>query len=125
MKSTGVVGAERGYDDAGKEVKRRKRHLLVDTQGLVLKAKVHPANVFDRDGIKLLLERVRKRFQRLPHLWLDAGYNGKGKGKDWVEKELGLTAQEVVRRPPRTRYVWVKEGEEINWERLRKLLPES
>ncbi len=121
VKTTGV-GGERGYDP-GKKVKGRKRHLLVDMQGLVLKAKVHPANVFDRDGIKPLLERVRECFQRLSHLWLDAGYNGKGKGKDWVEKELGLTAQ-VVRRPPRPRYVWVKEGEEIDWERLRKLLPE-
>ncbi|HEX2742257.1 MAG TPA: IS5 family transposase [Rubrobacter sp.] len=121
VKTTGV-GGERGYD-AGKKVKGRKRHLLVDTQGLVLKAKVHAANVFDRDGIKPLLERVRERFQRLSHLWLDGGYNGKGKGKDWVEKELGLWAQ-VVRRPPRNRYVWVKEGEEIDWERLRKLLPE-
>jgi len=121
VKSTGV-GGERGYD-SGKKVKGRKRHLLVDTQGLVLKAKVHPANVMDRDGIKPLMERVREHFRRLSHLWLDAGYNGKGKGKDWVEKELGLTAQ-VVRRPRRPRYVWVKEGEEIDWERIRKLPPE-
>jgi putative transposase len=121
VKTTGVGGV-RGYD-GGKKVKGRKRHLLVDTQGLVLKAKVHPANVMDRDGIKPLLERVREHFRGLSHLWLDAGYNGKGKGKDWVEKELGLTAQ-VVRRPRRPRYVWVKEGEEIDWERIRKLLPE-
>ncbi len=79
VKTTGV-GAERGYD-AGKKVKGRKRHLLVDTQGLVLKAKVHPANFFDRDGIKPLLERVRERFQRLSHLWLDAGYNARGKAR--------------------------------------------
>jgi putative transposase len=46
VKTTGVGGEERGYD-AGKKVKGRKRHLLVDTQGLVLKAKVHAANVFD------------------------------------------------------------------------------
>ena len=52
VKTTGV-GGERGYD-VGKKVKGRKRHLLVDTQCLVLKAKVHPANVFDRDGIKPL-----------------------------------------------------------------------
>jgi putative transposase len=121
VKTTGV-GGERGYD-GGKKVKGRKRHLLVDTQGLVLKAKVHPANVMDRDGIKPLLERVREHFLRLTHLWLDAGYNGKGKGKDWAEKALGLTV-EVVRRPRRPRYVWVKEGEEIDWERIRKLLPE-
>jgi hypothetical protein len=90
---------------------------------LVLKVKVQPANVMDRDGIKPLLERVREHFRRLSYLWLDAGYNGKGKGKDWAEKALGLTA-EVVRRPRRPRYVWVKEGEEIDWERIRKLLPE-
>ena len=46
MKSTGVGGGERGYDGA-KKVKGRKRHLLVDTQGLVLMAKVHRANVTD------------------------------------------------------------------------------
>jgi hypothetical protein len=65
----------------------------------------------DRDRIKPLLERVREHFRRLSYLWLDAGYNGKGKGKDWTEKALGLTA-EVVRRPRRPRYVWVKEGED-------------
>ena len=63
VKTTGV-GGERGYD-GGKKVKGRKRHLLVDTQGFVLKAKVHPANVMDRDGIKSLLERVRELFERL------------------------------------------------------------
>src|SRR5215212_2003038 len=58
VKTTGVGGKERGYDGA-KKVKGRKRHLLVDTQGLVLMAKVHRANVTDRDGIKLLLEPAR------------------------------------------------------------------
>ncbi len=66
VKTTGV-GGERGYD-GGKKVKGRKRHLVVYTQGLVLKAKVHPANVMDRDGIKPLLERVREHFVRLTHL---------------------------------------------------------
>jgi putative transposase len=86
-----------------------KRHLLVDTQGLVLKAKVHAANVFERDGIKPLMELVEDRFPRLSHLWLDAGYNGKGKGKDWAEKFLGLSVEVV--RPPR-RWVWFPEGQE-------------
>lgn len=108
VKTTGVGGEERGYDP-GKKVKGRKRHLLVDTQGLVLKAKVHAASVFDRDGIKPLMELVEARFPRLSHLWLDAGYNGKGKGKDWAEKVLGLTVEVV--RPPR-RWVWVREDQE-------------
>lgn len=121
VKTTGVGGEQRGYDGA-KKVKGRKRHLLVDTQGLVLKAKVHAASVMDRDGIKPLLKRAKDLFPRLSHLWLDAGYNGQGKGKDWAEKTLGLTA-EVVRHPPKPRYVWVKEGEEPDWEKLRELLP--
>jgi putative transposase len=99
VKTTGVGGEERGYD-GGKQIKGRKRHLLVDTEGLLMKAKVHGADVFDRDGIKPLLERAKESFPRMKHLWLDAGYNGKGKGKDWVEKVLGWTAQ-IVKRPRR------------------------
>ena len=37
------------------------------------------------------MELVGERFPHLSHLWLDAGYNGKGKGRDWAEKVLGLT----------------------------------
>lgn len=47
IKTTGVGGTERGYDGA-KKVKGRKRHLLVDTQGLVLKARVHSAQIQDQ-----------------------------------------------------------------------------
>jgi putative transposase len=109
VKTTGVGGEERGYDPA-KKVKGRKRHVLVDTEGLVLKAKIHAASVFDRDGVKeLLAGSVGKLFPRLAHLWLDAGYNGKGKGKDWVEKALGLSVEVV--RPPR-RWVWVPADQE-------------
>jgi putative transposase len=71
-KTTGVGGEARGYD-GGKKVRGRKRHLLVDTEGLVLKAKVHSAKVPDQDGIKLLLKGVRDRLPRLSHLWVDAG----------------------------------------------------
>ena len=50
MKSTGVGGAERGYD-GGKQIKGRKRHIfLVDSEGLLLKVKVHSARIFDREG---------------------------------------------------------------------------
>jgi putative transposase len=79
VKSTGVGGEQQGYDE-GKKVKGRKLHLLVDTQGLVLKAKVHAASVMDWDGIKMLL-RADIEFPRLSHLWLDAGYRGEDKGK--------------------------------------------
>jgi putative transposase len=50
-----------------------KRHLLVDTEGLVLEAGVHSARVPDQDGIRLLLEQVWGRFARLAHLWVETG----------------------------------------------------
>src|SRR5215212_3221155 len=100
VKTTGVGAEERGYDGA-KKVKGRKRHLLVDTQGLVLMAEVHRANVTDRDGIKLLLEPAKIGFlTRLSHVWLDAGYTGEDRGAGWVEKTLGWTAQ-IVKHPPK------------------------
>ncbi len=57
VKSTAVGGEDRGYD-GGKKVKGRKRHILVDTEGFVLKAKVHSAKVMDYEGIKTLLHRA-------------------------------------------------------------------
>ncbi|HZC02334.1 MAG TPA: transposase [Gammaproteobacteria bacterium] len=71
MKSTAVGGQERGYDGA-KKVKGRKRHILVDTEGFVLEAKIHSARVLDHEGIKMLLRRAdrpgspSKTFRRLP-----------------------------------------------------------
>ena len=86
MKRTGV-GGERGYD-GGKKVKGTKRHLLVDTEGLVLKAKVHVANMVDQEGIKPLLDGAKELFGRLSHLWLDAGYKGQEKGRGWALRRL-------------------------------------
>ena len=83
------------------KVKGRKRHLLVDTQGLVLQARVHSAKVVDREGIKLLLDPSSSdRLPRLSDLWLDAGYTGEGKVADWVQEVVGWTA-EIVRHPPK------------------------
>jgi putative transposase len=64
VKTTGVGGEQRGYD-GGKKVKGRKRHLLVDTEGFVLKAKIHSAKVMDWDGIKTLLRKADEQFPRL------------------------------------------------------------
>ena len=94
-KTTGVGGTERGFDPA-KKVEGRKRHLLVDTEGLVLKAKVHSAKIPDEDGIRLLLDPERDCLRRLSHLWVDAGYQGRG--RRWTEEVLGLSV-EVVRKP--------------------------
>jgi len=81
VKTTETPGV-RGYG-AGKKVNGRKRHLLVDTLGLVLMVIVHAANIQDRDGAKLLLERVQGRFPRLRLIWADGGYAGKL--IDWVK----------------------------------------
>ena len=94
VKTTGVGGTERGFDPAKKKVEGRKRHLLVDTEGLVLEAKVHSAKVPDQDGLRLLLESAQARLSRLKHLWVDAGYQGRG--RRWAEEvrlECGGGAQ--------------------------------
>ena len=62
----------RGYD-AGKKVTGTKRHVLVDTLGLLLCVLVHPANLQDRDGAKLLLSKAQGRFPRLQLIWADGG----------------------------------------------------
>jgi putative transposase len=126
VKTTGVGGAQRGYELGAKKVKGRKRHLLVDTEGLVLKAKVHSAKVLDQERIKPLLDGAKDRFPRLSHLWLDAGYKGEEKGRGWVEKVLGWTVNLVERpRKPAPEEVlkswaeqWAKEGVEVDWGQL-------
>ena len=125
VKSTAVGGEERAYD-GGKKVKGRKRHILVDTEGFVLKVMVHSAEVLDREGIKTLLSKANERFPRLSHLWLDAGYRGEDKGKDWVEKTLGWSVDLVERpRKPAPEEVlmrwakeWAKEGVNVGWQNL-------
>ena len=91
---------------------------------MILKAKVHSAKVPDQDGIKLLLKGVLDHIPRLSHLWVDAGYQGRG--KEWVEQELGLSVEVVHRTPkPTTEKIariwaeeWSKEGRKIEWQRL-------
>ena len=75
VKTTERGGPDRGYD-AGKKVAGRKRHILVDTIGLLLVAVVHSAAIQDRDGAKLVLEHLRHRFTRLRLIWADGGYRG-------------------------------------------------
>jgi putative transposase len=114
---TTSVGGVRGYD-GGKQVKGRKRHILLDTEGLLLAVAVHPASIMDRDGVKLLLaEPLPTQFPRLSHVWLDAGYNGRGKGKDWIEQTIGWSA-EIVKHRPRYKKVWILgdiPDDQIDW----------
>ena len=65
-----------GYD-AGKKVKGRKIHALVDTEGLPMRVVVHSAGVQDRDGTVLVLDKIRNRFPWLELVWADNGYNAR------------------------------------------------
>jgi putative transposase len=95
VKMAGQRG-ERGFD-AGKKIMGRKRHLLVDTMGLLLCVCVHSAGIQDRDGAKLLLEKARK-FGWLRKIWADGGYAGAL--LEWLKNlHLGRMAQiEIVKR---------------------------
>lgn len=85
----------------------RKRHLLVDTLGLVLQVVVHPANIGDREGAKQVLAPVSAAYPRLRQLWADQGY--RGALATWIDEQLGLVL-ELVPRP--TRWEWVAPGEQ-------------
>jgi len=95
VKTTSVKGV-RGYD-AGKKVKGRKRHILVDTLGLLLIVVVHAADIQDRDGAKLVLEKAKQLFARLRLIWADGIYAGKL--VDWVKETCGWVL-EIVKRDP-------------------------
>jgi len=64
-----------GYD-AGKKTLGRKRHILVDTLGLLLNVVVHSADIQDRDGALDLLRRTRRRFPFVTRIYADGGYQG-------------------------------------------------
>ena len=83
---TSEMGGPRGYD-GGKKVKGRKRHLLVDTQGNLLKNSVHPADIHDRAGAEILLEGLQHLFPAIELMWADTAYRGL---KDWLSEGTGL-----------------------------------
>jgi putative transposase len=83
VKTTSVGGTDRGFD-AGKKIDGRKRHLLVDTLGLILVVVVHAASVQDRDGARLVLQQLAHQFTRLVLIWADGGYAGQL--VNWVEQ---------------------------------------
>lgn len=72
---TSEAGGPRGYD-AAKKVKGRKRHILTDTNGLLVAATVHAADIQDRDGAVPLLASIRQPFPWLRHVFADGGYAG-------------------------------------------------
>ena len=93
--------------DGGKKINGRKRHVVVDTQGLVLKVVVHPAGLHDRVGAKLVLQALNRIFPRLRHLWADQGYAGVL--RDWTREQTGIELEVV--------YPW--------WRQLQRYFPDT
>lgn len=97
---TTEAGGMRGYD-AGKKVKGRKRHILVDTLGNLVEVVVHAANIQDRDGAKLVFNKLSEDTKRhLARVWADGGY--RGKLVKWVRQHVQAVL-DIVKRDPTTR----------------------
>jgi putative transposase len=95
---TSEGGLECGFD-AGKKVTGRKRHLLVDTLGLLMRVVVTAGDVQDRDGAKLLLEGLAEQeelIKRLKLIWADGGY--RGALITWVEEVFGWKSEIVEKQ---------------------------
>jgi transposase len=88
-------GGPRGYD-AGKKIKGRKRHILTDTNGLLVAATVHAADIQDRDGAAPLLAAIRRPFPWLRHVFADGGYAGAK--LETALAALGTWTLEIVKR---------------------------
>ncbi|MDQ3765123.1 MAG: IS5 family transposase [Actinomycetota bacterium] len=112
VKAADTVGAaSRGYD-SGKRINGRKRHIAVDTLGLVLAVLVPAASVQDREGAYRLLALLRERFSTITLIWADGGYAGRL--VNWAHTVLAMTLTIVKRSDDTTGFVvlprrWVVE----------------
>ena len=93
VKTTQIPG-ERGFDK-GKNVNGRKRHILVDTLGLLLVVVVTAASYSDAQGARHLFKRLRGSCKKLRKVWVDGGY--RGALIEWVNKHLWFVLQPVLR----------------------------
>lgn len=106
-----VWRSTRGYD-AGKKINGTKRHIAVDTLGLLICVLVTAANIQDRDGARPLLDKLAATCHRVRHVWADGGYAGKL--LTWAKTTLTITIQIVKRSDDMTGFVvlprrWVVE----------------
>ncbi len=99
------AGGIRGFDGA-KKVNGRKRHILVDTLGLILNVVVHSADIQDREGGKLVLDGMKQIYPKLEKVWADQGYTG-GFLK-WAKDSSGVLVEVV--------YPW--------WRQTKRYLPD-
>ncbi len=128
---TDEQAASRGYD-AGKKVKGRKRHILVDTLGLLLTAKVLTADIQDRDAARMLFTQIKDRMPRLRLIWADGGYRGKlilwvaahclwileiVKRNDYLKKFVPLPKRWIVERT----FSWLNRNRRLSKDYERKI----
>ena len=107
VRTTPVGGPERCYDGA-RRLAGRERHILVDTNGLVLAAQVHGANLPDRDGgRRLLAEDLQRDLPRMQLVWADGAYTHGF--REWAEEERGWRVEVPYHRD---RQLWRYELEE-------------
>jgi putative transposase len=128
-KTTGVGGEHRGdtmstrrFEVGSATCSGGHRGFAPESQGLAQRKGPLP-----QDGLRLLLQSARCGLSGLKHLWLDAGYEGRGRRR-WAEEVLGcLSVEEVVRKPPKPipekvaqiwAQEWAKEGKKVDWQRL-------
>jgi transposase len=90
-------GGPRGID-AAKRIKGRKRHIVTDTEGFLLAAQVHPANIQDPHGAVPLLHSLRQTFPKLAHIFADRVY--RGPQLQAAVADCGPWTIEIVERPP-------------------------
>lgn len=108
----GKKGEVYGYD-GGKKVKGRKRHIVVDSQGLLLGLLISEANASERLGAIVVLDEAREKLSRLEVLWVDQGYSGQNFAKavkqvcgDNVRVEVIERTQKAFERLPKR---WIVE----------------
>lgn len=92
---TAEGGEQRGYD-AGKKITGRKRHLAVDTLGMLLAVVVHSAGIQDQVGAEWVMDQLSERFRRLKVIFGDSAYGRSGL-PEWVQQTFGWVLQTVLR----------------------------
>jgi putative transposase len=101
----------------GKKIQGRKRHLLVDTLGLLILVKVLAANITDREGGKVLLTPLVGKLPRLRLMWADSAYQGTF--EDWVKEHLAGVRVEIVNHPwTGIKGTYAPIGTKVDWDKI-------